>query len=520
MNSIEKDFSEYLAVLVDEEDVQSTWKPFQTLDGEHFFNAAGPSGSAECNAGFSNAGNSSSGVNPLYDISFSNKVSEPYKSESRKNAPRNVKPYKVLVAFSGGVDSLALLILSVKTLGRERVVPLYVNHNLRSRDELAKEVELNKRNCEKLGVRLEIKTLEEGLLHEKSREQGGVESAARHYRYALLQRSAMEFECKYILTAHHKNDQTETLLMRIAYGGTVSSLRGISYRLNDILRPLLDFSKEDLQKYVLDAGFEWSRDSTNKDNSIRRNYLRNVIIPDLSRIMPDFRERLEGLRKKAARECEGVFIYKGSISKEEFLNLNSTGKRLSLYSLWDSEMPPYVQMPETLVDRVIKAAEKPYALESSNGGSFLVYRGRIYAAGSEKQVLYGRFKKEVPRSSGEVPLLSGILKISSTGTKENLRMDFSRFKGQPGVRYVRTDDKIELKDGTKTVLKLLQDQKIPSLLRFRVPVLTDDEGVAAVFASAFGGRDRICKRFRCEEDYNNSRTLAHFGLYVYFCTMG
>ena len=75
-------------------------------------------------------------------------------------------------------------------------------------------------------------------------------------------------------------------------------------------------------------------------------------------------------------------------------------------------------------------------------------------------------------------------------------MDPSLFQGKTVIRFAKDGDKIRLKGGWKTVGRLLQDMGIPAFLRCRVPVLEDESGICAVFGSAFGGKDRICVKFR------------------------
>lgn len=122
---------------------------------------------------------------------------------------------RLLVAFSGGEDSLFLLYV-LSSLAPKRTAALYVNHNLRGEEELEREMELNRKNALELGVPFDIITIPPGEIRKASSERNiGLEAAARDARYRALRLYADEHGFDYILTAHHMDDQTETVLMRM-----------------------------------------------------------------------------------------------------------------------------------------------------------------------------------------------------------------------------------------------------------------------------------------------------------------
>lgn len=126
----------------------------------------------------------------------------------------------VVAAFSGGADSLALLITLLKFVDNKNIVALYVNHRLRPEEELKAEEALNRHNCRALNIALEVVTLEEGAVERCAIERGkGIEDAARHLRYRALNETAERYNYPYIATGHTLDDQGETLLMRLLQGG-------------------------------------------------------------------------------------------------------------------------------------------------------------------------------------------------------------------------------------------------------------------------------------------------------------
>ena len=172
-----------------------------------------------------------------------------------------------MVAFSGGEDSLVLLALAPK----DRTHALYVNHNIRSREELSKEIENNKKNARALGYELEVAEISEGEVERKAREEGiGTEAAARMLRYEIL----LSRDADYVLTAHHQDDLVESFLMKIEDKSPFYRLNSIRKANGRIYRPLLYTPKSLINRLALTLSLTPSIDSTNFDLGYRRNWIR------------------------------------------------------------------------------------------------------------------------------------------------------------------------------------------------------------------------------------------------------
>lgn len=415
---------------------------------------------------------------------------------------------KVIVAFSGGCDSLALLSLCVCTLGTKRVVPVYVNHNLRPEDELENEIKLNRHNCSILGVSLVERTLEKGSVSALAQKRGGgLEDAARALRYEILQEERTANNASFILTAHHRQDQIETLIMRLSAGSPATSLSGISAydAKRCIIRPLLDFSREKLEKYLHSKGLEWSTDSSNLDVCFERNRIRNEVLPAIQAIFPNYGTSLLNLSEQVGKEL-------GTLDSESFENDvislktfedKSVLQRISmLFWMWDFVFGEK-ELPMSLVDRVLSAlAEGKDCTEGSNGALFSIYHGYLYLTDPQADVRYREFEMQFDPAEDQAIDLPGklVLKTGNLaaefGDGKFVRLNPEAFAGTALVRFVREGDRIRLKDGSRPVKRLLQDMGIPSALRSRVPVIADSDGVCAVFGRLYGGKDRICVKFR------------------------
>ncbi len=181
------------------------------------------------------------------------------------NALHVPKGARILCAVSGGPDSLALLILLHKTMP-DRVVAATVDHALRL--ESADEAQYVQRICKDMQVQHVIFSPAEKIT-------GNIQSSARHARYALLAQAAEQYDCPYIATAHHADDQLETVLMRLARGSGVDGLSAIRSTNRHILRPLLGFTKDELISICAAAGLNPVQDPSNENTDFERVAMRN-----------------------------------------------------------------------------------------------------------------------------------------------------------------------------------------------------------------------------------------------------
>ncbi|MFM2237096.1 MAG: hypothetical protein RL209_1130 [Pseudomonadota bacterium] len=172
---------------------------------------------------------------------------------------------RILCAVSGGPDSLALLILLHKTMP-DRVVAATVDHALRP--ESADEAQYVQRMCKDMHV-------PHVILSPAEKISGNIQSSARHARYALLAQAAEQHDCAYIATAHHADDQLETVLMRLARGSGVDGLSAIRSKNGKILRPLLGFTKDELISICATAGLNPVEDPSNANTDFERVAMRN-----------------------------------------------------------------------------------------------------------------------------------------------------------------------------------------------------------------------------------------------------
>lgn len=208
---------------------------------------------------------------------------------------------KVLCAVSGGLDSMCLLRM-LEAWCEERggqVMAAHFNHRLRTRAD--RDEEFVRETCESWGIPL---TVGRGDVGEHARREGlSTEEAARNLRYAFLRRAAAEAGCKRVYTAHHADDNAETILLNLIRGTGLAGLTGMDWEREGLCRPLLGAARAELEEYAAEWKIPHMEDETNADpEAAARNLLRLQVMPLLKELNPRAVEHICG----AARRLRGV----------------------------------------------------------------------------------------------------------------------------------------------------------------------------------------------------------------------
>ena len=194
---------------------------------------------------------------------------------------------KILLAVSGGVDSMTLLHLF--SLTKLNFSIAHCNYNLRSNESLEDEF-LVKKIAKKLKIELHIKNI--NIKNYLNKNKLSVQIAARKIRYDWFNSLIDKYHFSYIITAHHLDDQLETLLINIGRGSGIEGLIGIPES-KLLLRPLLNFTKKEILTYANDNNVIWNEDSSNSKNNYLRNSIRNLLIPKWKDLVPDLEKNLK-----------------------------------------------------------------------------------------------------------------------------------------------------------------------------------------------------------------------------------
>ncbi|MGN6618906.1 MAG: tRNA lysidine(34) synthetase TilS [Ilyomonas sp.] len=215
-----------------------------------------------------------------------------FQQHLKNNFPEINKNTCVLLAVSGGIDSVVLTDLFAKS-GLDFII-VHCNFKLRreesDRDEAFVRALGNKYNEEVL-----VKTFDTNSY--ASANKTSIQEAARKLRYdwfyELLDKKIAEKRATYIVTAHHANDNIETLLINFFRGTGITGLHGIPAKQNKILRPLLFASREEILAYAQKHDLRWVEDSSNLSEKYTRNFFRLKLLPELKEIFPSVEENLK-----------------------------------------------------------------------------------------------------------------------------------------------------------------------------------------------------------------------------------
>ena len=225
---------------------------------------------------------------------------------------------KIVLGVSGGPDSITMLdiLKDLKETMNFEIYVVHVNHMIRGQDAIndQKYVEnyCNKNNIEFYTKAIDVQEIEKS-------KKIGVEEAGRIARYEAFEEILKKTNSNKIATAHNKNDKVETIIMHILRGSGVSGLKGISpIRDNKFIKPLIECSREEIEKYCEINKLNPCIDKTNFENSYTRNKIRNIVIPYIKeQFNPNIVETIERLSEVISSEDE----YISEITQKEYEKL-------------------------------------------------------------------------------------------------------------------------------------------------------------------------------------------------------
>lgn len=203
----------------------------------------------------------------------------------------------ILVACSGGLDSMAMLHLFRQS--GYQVLVAHVNFQLRGA-ESDRDEEFVRNYCVAHQLRFVSKRFE---TNNYAMDKGlSIQMAARELRYQWFNEQLLEYNLRLVATAHHLNDLAETILLNLARGKGVDGLSGIRPKNNNVIRPLLNWTRSELEQFVTAEGIIWREDASNATDDYHRNKVRHQVMPILKELNPSLEETLFEVSKRASLE--------------------------------------------------------------------------------------------------------------------------------------------------------------------------------------------------------------------------
>ncbi|MBO4387099.1 MAG: tRNA lysidine(34) synthetase TilS [Treponema sp.] len=348
------------------------------------------------------------------------------------------------VGVSGGADSISLLTSLSRILPKENLVAVTVNHNIRPAEQTEGDAFFVEDYCKKIGVKCFRVDIPRGSVEKlKAERGGGTEDAARFLRYQAFDTAIEKFGIDWFCLAHNLNDQEETLLMRFFSGGASGSLSGIPQVRDRFVRPLLNVSRSEIEAYLAFLGIEFRTDSTNKENTMLRNKIRNRIIPFLDTELSGWQKAVLSLGRKmsldesfisseAKNSIEKIdWKEEGgelSFSEEKFKSLPVALQSRVIYSALDKVLcdQPQIRIPYTFIERIQRNLQilpkiKNDWAENSSGAEVFCSCGRIFVRKVQKVATESGFFAIISEES-IVSAGNWTVSASKTGTKMHLEL--------------------------------------------------------------------------------------------------
>lgn len=388
----------------------------------------------------------------------------------------------VAVALSGGKDSVCLLhlLLSLREELNITVKAVHVDHSIRGKDS-ENDANFVKNYCEKLGVLVKVFKVDAPRFSKQNNLS--LEQGARALRYGVFKSVLDSGFANLVATAHHKNDNFESLLFNIFRGTGLKGAGGIPSKNGGVVRPLLSVTREEIDRYVQENNLPFTQDLTNFSSEFSRNYIRNEIVPKIVERFPNAVNA--GAKFSAICKEEDEFLQKLSseiITQKDgklYIPLSSDGvlvKRaiiLALSRLGLEKDYEYVHVLDVFNLKNLQSGAKitlPKSIVAQKEYDTIV----LYIDNEQKNQTVYPFRVGIFDFDGAIYEISSIY--------GNLKFDGDKIPKDAVIRTRRDGDVFKkFGGGTKKLKEFFIDRKIPLSIRDKLPLIAKDNTVYLVF---------------------------------------
>ena len=401
----------------------------------------------------------------------------------------------VLAAVSGGADSVCLLLV-LKALEESlgiHVAAFHLHHGLRGA-EADRDERFVRELCERLQVSLHA--VREDVAGYAKTHGLSEEEAGRILRYQWLEKTAGEFGCRRIATAHHKDDQTETVLMNLFRGsglrglGGIRPVRELSGELT-LIRPLLGINRQEIETYLIEEKEAWCEDSTNKELVYARNKVRNELIPWIREHINDRAE--EHILKTAAFASQADEYFVSQAEKllgDGFQEQEASFAEIDT-ALFDSQ--PDIMKSYLIRAMIMKVSGNAKDISARHMDAIVALDGP--GGGTSVDLPYGL---QAMRSYQKLIIRKAVAEQNARGCGKNLQtkvfpwkkdmeipknqytkwFDYDKINDTLSVRTREPGDYFMIGNGkTKKLHRFFIDEKIPEELRDHILLLAEGNHV-------------------------------------------
>jgi tRNA(Ile)-lysidine synthase len=396
---------------------------------------------------------------------------------------------KVLAAVSTGVDSTVMLDLLLKLPRDERpqIFVAYVDHQLRAQGQ--QESEYIKKFCANHALPLFT-----AVWPVNDHPQKGIEAAARIFRYDFFQKVMEENQINELATAHQLDDQVETFLMKLIRGGRLNQLQGIKPRRNFgndgfIIRPMLPFSKQEIRNYAKAQRLQFFEDQTNFETKVLRNRLRQIVIPQLEKENPRFKEHVidfcqqlrldeELLKKQRKQKLAAIQISDTQFSVKVWQTQTKAWQQKLIEMVFSTKLKNFSASQLATAHRLLENDLIPQAKIDLKAG--LQFYKSYDLFGIKKVAVTGpqSFESWLKLNQWiKLPDKSqvGFFEINQKTRKLSDQVLYLKgtFHLPLKIRHRRAGDSLETKIGHQKIKKIMIDQKMTDQQRKQAWIITD-----------------------------------------------
>ena len=425
------------------------------------------------------------------------------KNEFLKNLKSyNLEGFGVLLAVSGGKDSMTMLDLFnyFKYELKLNLVVCHFNHSLR--DDADRDEKFVKTQCEKYGLKFYSK--KEDVLLYSNENKLSTEEGARFLRYKFFDEVKRIENLEYIATAHNKNDLAETVIMRILRGTGINGLIGIQSERGDLIRPILNFSRDGIEKYIEENNIPFVEDKTNFEELYLRNKIRLNLFPilkneynprildaisrlsniafDYSTISREYIASKEGLLWEFNKEKILVYIEKLKLQSRSFRNI--------MYR----EFFEFISKdPDGINYKIIEEIDN---LIFSKTGKYIEIKNVVFKIEYDKLLIYDKnifenlemkfYFENLDFSLYSTKFFDIIIEQSSFEEFKNLKQNKDllfinkKYLDFLKIRNKENGDFLELEFGKKKLKDIFIDEKVSKDIRKNIPIFEIENNIVWV----------------------------------------
>lgn len=427
---------------------------------------------------------------------------------------------KICVAVSGGVDSVTLLHClenRAKSVGFT-LCAVHCEHGIRG-EESREDMRFVQELCARMG--LELFLFSEDCLARAEREKQSLETAARNFRYESFSSLVAEGKADFIATAHHKNDEAETVLFRIARGASLTGARGMQEQNGWLIRPFLSWTRAEIENYAWEHELEFRVDSTNADTEFTRNRLRTEILPRLEDAVAGAIDNISRFAARAAEDDELLYEYAQALLTER---MGEDGKEFVV--TFSEKKPLFRRACLTALkglglekDYTAVHLESAFDLQKKERGARCILPKGLEAVKAENGILFRRERKDIrcklPESQpftkdgfdgGRYEVILSQEPLKEDGTWRVLRADGDKIPFSAVFRFRAEGDEIlQFGGGTKSLKKFFNERKIPVEERAYLPLIAEQNGEEVYAVCGV----EISEKIKVDE---NTKTVLYIGV--------